>query len=253
MRPLAYVLLVALAALPVSLRAANDAAITEQTLLESERDWPYHVALVKPFGTLKAGTAGVLIRVEPRGLARIDFGRNGLFEVPVGATDVVERANRVRRGEVTKKAPNFVLAVAPRLVDSAAEPPRGYSFERAGLQRGFLTVFADPRAKEFPELAKALAPLAERKGLLTILLPQGAHPDPEVYETLRALDWRVPFVYSHLTEPYTRSLLPDKAPRPTLLLQTPEGRVLFLSPWQPGAVAKLSAALDALLGDTQAL
>ena len=62
---------------------------------------------------------GVLIRVEASGLARIDFGRDGLYEVPVGATDLVERANRIRTGELRKMAPNFVLAIGPRLVDSA--------------------------------------------------------------------------------------------------------------------------------------
>lgn len=253
MRLLAHALLIALAVLPAALRAADGGAaapaVTEQNLLASERYWPYHVGLTKPLHALKPGTTGVLIRVEASGAARIDFGRDGLFEVPVASTDLVERANRVRRGELAKRAPNFVFAVGPRLVDTAATPPRQYSFERAGEQRSFLTVFADPGAEGFAELAAALAPLAKRDGLLTILLPQGEHPDPEVYEKLRTLEWNVPFVYSHLTGPYTRSLLPAEAARPALMLQTPEGRVLFQSEWKAGVVPELSAALDAALGD----
>lgn len=246
-----YVLLIALALLPASLGATNGAAeptVSERNLLASERYWPYHVALVKPLAPLKAGSTGVLIRVEASGLARVDFGRDGLHEVPVAATDLVERANRVRRGELLKKAPNFVLALGPRLVDTSSATPIPYSFERAGEQRGFLTVFADPEAEGFGALAKALAPLAEREGVLTILLPQGEHPDPEVYESLRAAGWHVPFVYSHLTGPYTRSLLPAGAARPALMLQTPEGRVLFQSEWKPGVMPELTAALDAALG-----
>lgn len=253
MRLLAHALLIALAVLPASLRAADgadSATVTERNLLASERFWPYHVGLTKPFQALRPGTTGVLIRVETSSVARIDFGRDGLFEVPVAATDLVDRANRVRRGELTKKAPNFVLALGPRLVDTSSEPALQYSFERAGEQRSFLAVFADPGAKGFADLAKALAPLTQRDGLLTILLPQGEHPDPEVYGKLRTLEWNVPFVYSHLTGPYTRSLLPAGAARPALMLQTPEGRVLFQSEWKAGVAAELNAALDAALGSS---
>ena len=248
MRFLVHALFIALAILPLAVGAADDAAVTEQNLHASERYWPYHVALTKPLHALKPGTTGVLIRVEASGAARIDFGRDGLHEVPVAATDLVERANRVRRGELSKKAPNFVLALGPRLVDTSSSAPSQFSFARAGEQRGFLTVFADPGAEGFAELAKALAPLAQRDGLLTILLPQGEHPDPEVYGKLRTLEWNVPFVYSHLTGPYTRSLLPAEAARPALMLQTPEGRVLFQSEWKTGVLPELSAALDAALG-----
>lgn len=242
-------LIVALfASLPLSL-GAEGAAVTEQNLLASERYWPYHVALTKPHAPLRAGTTGVLIRVETAGAARIDFGRDGLREVPVASTDLVERANRVRRGELAKRAPNFVLAIAPRLVDTSAEKPAQYGLERTAGQRGFLTVFADPEAESFRKLAKALAPLAQREGLLTILFPQGDHPDPVVFDALRAVGWTVPFVYAHLSGPYTRSLLPDGSPRPALLLQTPEGRVLFQSGWREGAAAELGAAVDRALGE----
>jgi hypothetical protein len=223
-------------------------AVTAANLLEHERFWPYHVAVTTPVGKLKPGTIGVLIRVEANETARVDFGRDGLHELPVAATDLVEHANRVRRGELQKKAPNFVLAIAPRLVDTSSATPVQYSFERARRQRGFLAVFADPTAADFQALAKALEPLAKRDGLLTILFPQGEHPDPAVFEKLRGTGWNVPFVYSHLTGPYTRSLLPEDAPRPALLLQTPEGRVLFQSGWREGAVAELRAAIDGALG-----
>ncbi len=247
MRFLFRVLLLALVLPPASLRA-DDAVVTEQNLLASERFWPYHVALTQPFESLPSGTRGVLIRLETAGVARIDFGRDGLFEVPVAATDLVAAANRVRRGETHKQAPNFVFAIAPRLVDSGSETPRQFLYERASQQRSFLAVFADPGSEGFPELAKTLAPLAERQGLLTILFPQGEHPDADVYGKLVSLKWRVPFVYSYLTEPYTRSLLPAETPRPFVQLQTPEGRILFQSEWKKDVVPELSAALDSALG-----
>ena len=241
-------LLLALFAAAPRASASSAAAVTADNLLENERFWPYQVVVTTPVGALKPGTIGVLIRLETAEIARIDFGRDGLHETPVAATDLVERANRVRRGELQKKAPNFVLAVAPRLVDTSSPAPAQYSFERAGRQRGFLAVFADPGAAEFAQIAGALAPLAKRDGLLTILFPQGAHPDSAVFEKVRDTGWNVPFVYSHLTEPYTRSLLPKDTQRPAVMLQTPEGRVLFQSGWRDGTAAELRRAIDAALG-----
>src|SRR5262245_34700801 len=74
---------------------ASAPPVTAASLLESERFWPYQVALVRawrPPGAaqaLPAGTRGVLIRVEATGRARVDFGRQGLYEVAVGDLDLV--------------------------------------------------------------------------------------------------------------------------------------------------------------------
>lgn len=240
---------------PAGYRAADPEAppVTEKNLVASERFWPYHVELTKPWPrpagqALEPGDRGVLIRVEDSGSARIDFGRDGLSEVPVAATDLVERANRVRKGELRKMAPNFVLALGPRLVDSSGPALRPYSFDAAHASRGFLAVFADPDAEGFDSLAKALTPLGNRKGVLTLLLPLGEHPDAEVREKLRSLGWTVPFVFDFLAEGYARSLLSEKTPPPAVMLQTSEGRVLFQSGWNANVVPKLTAALDGAFG-----
>lgn len=234
------------------------AAVREANLAASERFWPYQVGLAAPWlppgreQPLPAGSSGVLVRVEDDGTARIDFGRDGLHVVPVAATDLVERANRVRLGELDKMAPNYVLAIGPRLIDAAADPPRPLSFRDATYERVFLSVFADPRAADFAALAKALAPLRARSGLLTILFPQGDRPDPEVYERLRALDWPVAYVFDHLAEAYTRTQLPEALTLPALLLQTGEGRVLWQGAATPAAVAPLTAAIEQALPATTA-
>src|SRR5687767_607823 len=81
-------------------------SVTEANLLGSERYWPYQVELTRRFEApdraLEPGTSGVLIRVEDADVARIDFGRDGLYEVPVASTDLVARANQVRTGELEK-------------------------------------------------------------------------------------------------------------------------------------------------------
>jgi hypothetical protein len=229
---------------------AGSGPVTAQNLLANERFWPYQVGLTKPWKPpgraepLAPEILGVLIRVEAPGVARIDFGRDGLYEVPVDATDLVELANRVRRGELEKTAPNFVLDIGPRLADSAADALRTFGLRPTAERRGFLCVFADPGAPGFAELAAALVPLKDREGLLSILFAQGNHPDARTRERLRSLAWTIPFVFDHLAEPYTRSLLPEDTAPPALLLVSREGRVLYESPWRPGVVSDLGKALE---------
>jgi hypothetical protein len=151
------------AAAPV--RAEDASPVTAATLLASERFWPYQVALTRPWQPagraqpLRAGSDGVLIRIEASGLARVDFGRDGLYAVPVAETDLLERANRIRLGEAQKDAPNFVLAIGPRLLDSASPELQPFSLQEVAGYERFLCVFADPNAPDFEAMAKALAPL----------------------------------------------------------------------------------------------
>ncbi len=234
---------------------AKAAAITEENLLASERFWPYYVALQTPWQppgaerTLPRGSAGVLVRVEEAGLARVDFGRDGRYEVPIARTDLLDRANQVRVGEAEKLAPNFVMALGPRLVDSASASPRPLPFRQMAAHARFLCVFADPSDSKFKKLAASLAPLQEREDLLTILFPRGEHPDFKMRLTLRSLKWTVPFVYDHLSESYSRMLLSEDPPPVTILLQTGEGRVLFQREWRSDTASSLSSAIERVLGE----
>jgi hypothetical protein len=237
--------------LPIHRVADRDAAVvTGENLLESERFWPYHVALVEPWrpqgreASLPAGTRGVLIRVGDAGSARVDFGRNGRFDVPVAATDLLESANRIRRGELAKTAPNLALAIGAKLVDSRGERLLPFGLPAAMDRPGFLCVFADPAAEGFAELAAALAPLQDRRRVLTVLFPEGEHRDAWVFERVRALGWKVPFLYDFLAESFTRSLLDARIPLPAVMLQTNEGRVLIERRFGPGVVAELERAID---------
>jgi hypothetical protein len=224
------------------------AAVTEANLLASERFWPYRVSLTEPLldgehVRLPAGMTGVLIRVESSGLPRIDFGRGGKLEVPVGRTDLLARANQIRTGVAAKAEPNFVHAIKTRMLDSASDTPRRLPPQAAEDRHAFLCVFADPAAAGFDELARALAPLRERGDVLTILFPQGRHPDASVHGRLRSLDWTVPFLFDGLSEPYTRTLVPDGTPMPWVMYQTSEGRVLLQGAWTPELASELQAAV----------
>ena len=228
---------------------ASDAgapAVTAENLLAGEGFWPYHVALVRPWKpagretALEPGIQGVLIRVETSTHARIDFGRDGVHGVPISETDLLDRADRVRRGELEKSAPNLAWAIGPRLLGSTSATPVAMGVPALVGYRGFVCVFADPHADGFAELARELAPLRERPGVATLLFPQGQRRDAEVSGRLRSLQWTVPFVYDHLSEGYTRSLLEDGTPLPYVLLLTNEGRVLL----QRGPGAELAAEIE---------
>jgi hypothetical protein len=231
--------------------------VTEETLYASDRFWPYHVLLASawtPKGSVKAlpsGIPGVLIRVEPDKTARIDFGRDGLYRVPVSATDLVERANRVRTGDLVKPAPNMALAIGPRLASSSDPTPVPYRTSATQNPRGFLAVFADVRSADFPALAKALSELQGRGHVLTLLFPRNQGQDHWIREELRRLDWTVPFVYDHLAEGYTKSLIDDPTALPFVSLQTADGRLLFQSRWRPETLSDLRRAIEAAFPDDE--
>jgi hypothetical protein len=251
MRRLAALFLLLALATAARAAAAQAGAVGPQDLFASEAWWPYRATLVQDWTPgaggppLRKGTRGVLIRVETPERARVDFGRAGLYELPIAATDLAASADRIRRGELAKAGPNFVVAIGARLLDPEPAPPLAFAIERVRGQRRFLCVFADPDAAGFDDLARGLAPLAEREGVQTILFPQTRSSDAAVAEALRARSWRIPFVAGHLSEAYTRTLLPANATPPALLLQTAEGRVLFASPWRSSVVAELEASLAA--------
>jgi len=219
-------------------------AVTESNLLESEKFWPYRVAITKRdlSSRLEPGNEGVLIRVEDGDRARIDFGRDGVHTVPVAITNLVAESNRVRLGEVPKLSPNLVLAIGPRLNGSAKGGGRLPLLESAS-QRGFIVAFADPKDEKFPVLAKSLAPLASHSGVMTVLLPQSLVNENTFGARLADLGWPIPYVYDYLAPGYTESLLANGMKPPAVSLLTAEGRQLFAREWSAGSVAELGAEL----------
>lgn len=230
------------------------AAVTEKSLLASERFWPYQVALTSPWqakgqsAPFRAGTLGVLVRVEPGGKARIDLGSEGRFLVPVGKTDLLQRANAVRTGALAKPSPNLAHAIGTRLVDSESEKIGYFDPLAVSSASGFLAVFVDPGSPDLAAMAAALAPLRARHGVMTVLFPQGDHPDPGVREHLRSLDWRVPFLLDGFGEGYARSLRGDAAPLPAVMLLSREGRVILDRAWKDGVDGEIAAELERAFG-----
>ena len=130
--------------------------------------------------------------------------------------------------------------LGPRLIDPATA--KIYPFPEAARNLVFLCVFADPWRVEFGPLVSELEAF-RRPGMLLMLFPQGRRPDREVQGQLLAMKWTAPFVFDHLSEPYTKTLLSPEIPLPAVQLQTGEGRVLYEGRWSSAALREIDAAL----------
>lgn len=233
--------------------------VSEINLMTSERFWPYTVSLVSEWRagsdgrTLAAGSKGVLVRVDSHERVRIDFGRDGIVEVPVDRTDLIAGANAIRTGEARKDAPNLTWAIGARILDGGADEVGLYGMEHALAKRGFLMIFVDPAdAPTYASMARALAPMNDRHDVLTIVVPQGRESDEEMLALQKRVGWSAAFMLGHLAIPYTTSLLPGTAGAPYVILQTNEGRVIAEGPWSEDLVPRLATALDTEFGPTGA-
>lgn len=229
---------------------ATNATITDENLYASERYWPYHVQLTggwKPEGfegEQFGWGVGVLVRVERSGDLRVDFGRFGRHLVPAHSTNVVEAANRIRTGAETKGTPNFVLAVVNKLADPTTDPIRYRTPGSVRDVKAFVIVAADPLAEGFPDLAASLEPLRDRPDVLLVLFPQGGHGDVEVVAACKQAGWTAPFAHSRFAGAFTDSIVDETLERPSLVVQSPEGRVIHAGVWSLETMPALVKSIE---------
>jgi hypothetical protein len=232
------------------------APLTRADLARLDAFWPYHVRLVEPWQPpgaeepLRADVTGVLVRVEPTGVARIDLGRHGVREVPIDRTDLLEQANRIRRGQADHEIPNLIAAIGPRLQVPNVAHDKGLWRTVSEGKTHVLCAFADPEAPGFEALARELAPLSDREALLTAFFPQGRGA---AGAALRQADWLVPYADGAYTRGYTRSLGGAEQGLPSVMLFTVQGRLLYRGGWKPGVADEIRAALRADAGEAPSL
>lgn len=227
--------------------------VVGSNLMEGERFWPDQVALLAPWAppgrerAIDSRFPGVLVRVLDGRSARIDFGRDGVHTVPIAKTDLLNRANAIRRGDAEKPAANFVFMIGPRLVSSSGPTPRSMPFVEAMRYDRFVLVFADPDSEGLEGIATSLRPIGLPENALVVFFPLARKTNGDVYDRLRALDWPVAFVFDHLAEPYARVLLGELPSEPRVMLVTGEGRSLLDAGWTP----RLAERIGALLAPSQ--
>lgn len=217
---------------------ASAAPLTLANLHDHEQDWPNVVKLVRawtPPGEsepVPANARGVLVRVDREGNPRVDFGRHGKYDVPADATDLLERANRVRDGGEFKNRPNFLRQVGNRMVHPTADPMRALKSPEFAGKDAYLCVFADPTDAAFPGIARRLAEATADRNVMVVLFPEALGRDDVIVvrKRLAELDWPVPYMYPHLVEDYRQALLGYEVELPTLVVVTAHGRLLFRGP-----------------------
>ena len=229
--------------------------ITLSDLHRRDQHWHNIAAITEPWQppgedrVIPEKAQGVLVRVEPDGHARVDLGRYGMHWVPVEKTDVLDRANRVRSGELHKIGSVFTLAIANRLVDSRFDKPGPNPSAPIKMAEAILCVFADPEDAKLPRYAEQLRRFEGDLGLRTIFVPQaaGALDLEAVLETLQENEWPVPFTYPGASASFTELQLGEQPEGIVLMLVTPDGRVLYRSePDEQLGSAKLVGLLGSL-------
>lgn len=213
----------------------GELVLTAENIREHEKFWPTNVAMVSGW-TPEAGTApllagyrGALIRVEGKDRVRVAFGRHGNHEVPIDRTDLVERANQIRRGELHKVAPCFLAHFGTQFIELLGDEVSPVQTPRIAYAKRFLLVLADPRAPGFEEAAKTLAPLRETHPDLQILyFPIGlAHEAfAPVRDVLTRSGFMVPFAYPAAADVHARALFGRLPSSAEAVLISPEGRIL---------------------------
>ena len=230
--------------------------VTYENLYEREQYWPDHVMLTESWkpegfeGERFGYGLGVLIRVEPSGDLWMDYARLGQHRVPARVTDVIQQANRIRLGQAAtrKTRPNFVFAVVNKLLDPKTDPLRFVKPFEVGHIKNYLIVAADPFSEGFAEIASALQSIRPRSDVMLVLFPQGGHPDNQVLERCREVGWTDPFLFSTYVPGVTASIFGGDLVPPSVILQSPQGRVLHASTWMEGTLAVLAQKVDQELG-----
>ena len=218
--------------------AGAPAELTTENIYDHEEYWPNIVRVADDWEPPKGMPRrpqvlqGVLVRVEQNGTVRLDLARYGRADLPIGQTDLVERANAVARGEMFKHEGNLTLQIGNILVSSGSSVPGPQSSRPIKMASVLLFVFADPRAADFDRLAKRLAEFSARAPIVSIFIPQNVERGDLdfVHARLRASEWYVPFVYPERATVRTEVLLRKPPREPHLLLLTREGRILLDAP-----------------------
>lgn len=230
----------------------SESVITADNVFEAEAFWPNIVAVAE--GWQPATTdrprpktlQGALIRVERDGRVRLDLARFGRVDVPIAETDLVERANAVRRGEIFKHRGNLAMQLSPLLVRSDLEQPGPYPSREIKSAEQILCVFADPRSDVFPEIAAAVSTWAEKQQIPAVLVAQnvGREDLSDLHGRLKEVGWLAPFVYPERSATQTERLLRKAPSGPWIQLLTREGRVLQSLPLRgEGSLAGLTRSL----------
>lgn len=235
-------------------KQAKGAPITAEALYLQDELWPYRVYLTRAWapegGEPIRQPVGVLLRVVDSETVRVDFGHHGIYELPIDATDVVERAREIRVKGKEFTAGNLTYAVGGALGDPTSEEPAPYDRPRVAL-RDLLLVAAPLDPELLRAMAKPFSEIDGGEGVRVIFLAQGASRNEEIHAALRAAGWTPPYLFDRYVRSITEGSLGPNPPIPGVGLFTPNGRVLHEEAWKGRASLEALQAVLAARAEEQ--
>lgn len=208
-------------------------ALDAGDVLSQSAHWPYRVALTQDHTVanheLKRGLTGVLVRAEENHngetMVRIDFGRWGRQALPVSLTDLEERIDRVKSGELSKLMPNYVHMLANKFV--LLRPGLNYKLELQEFEdcKGF--IFLYPNSREgMTALMDQANDDESLEGYVTLVLPAFEYDGEQLRREIREHPLNAGILFPHLLEPYRQTLSHQADGSDALIVTDLDGLIL---------------------------
>lgn len=203
-------------------------------LYENHTLWPLKVHATRdievPDGRVPARTRGTLVRIEPDGTARVDFGRSGIQNVPVTKTDILAQAHAIRDGDQDPDRPNFVMLMGTRLGRTDLEYIQAYPYDQFTSHDLFLILYLEGLMEFDEELAESfrkVVSLSQEHGVLPFVHTTVPTKGLLLAHLLQVkLETPIPYVVGHLQEPMARVMGHNPHNMPMAVLVNEYGKVL---------------------------
>lgn len=206
-----------------------DSVSLEEFLDDSEL-WSFHVKVdperIAPELRMAASFPAILLRVEG-GKALVDFGRDGVHQIPIEHTNLLEAAVRIKSGEAELDLPNFTrytTNIFIRRNDKGNYRP--YAIDLYASTPHYMIVYGDARLVEDEAIYEGVERLFETvvsKGGLGLTMPTShSFYAPAM---AKGVDWMMPFAHSRIAFVDALYHHPDKEAL-TLVYVDAYGRVI---------------------------
>lgn len=231
--PIALILFLMPLAPLYAMEASSD--LTSQSLPAHSDFWPPKIHLTGDVetrtGTFSTGQRGVLLRIEGNpAIAVVDFGRDGIHEVPLDQTDALATARRIKDGEEPKPLPNYLSMLGPPKLFRAVEGKmKAIPLHETGDWKGFLFLYLPVEDLDWTAFAGLLEEnkdLVRKTGLQPLLLPLSRIKDAELFQKLKEYSLPVAVMHDFLGFSFLNALAHQPGDGPLFVATDLNGKVI---------------------------
>lgn len=219
----------------------SHALVAEESAYYSDSEyWPQYVELKQRLeisgSFLRADRKAVLIRLIDESVGLVDFGRQGVHEIPLEVTDFAERFDDLRYGRAFKRLPNVFEMLGPRMLKEAQGELETLKFVGDDAVEtfrftGVLFVYL-PADLEFPANSKSefseVMSIASGAEIAVLVIPQAPISQTTLKENLlgKGLE-NFYLLYDFVVSGYIDSLVHRPNEQFLCVLTDPDGKVIF--------------------------